>query len=383
MKTYQLEMPKSILAGEDSIKKIDSLIRDKYSKVTIFTSDPIIESGIVSLVENELKKLGISYEIIKDIAVEPSYIDAQKVIDEFRKHKSDLIIAIGGGSVIDTAKLASLLCNDDLMVQDLLENPLAAKKIVDSLIIPTTAGTGAEATPNAIVAVPEDELKVGIVNSEMIPDYVILDPITLKSLPKHVAAATGIDAMCHAIECITSNKSNPLSDTFAYRSMDLVLKNLENSCNNKEDIDAKSKMLLASFYGGISITASGTTGVHALSYPLGGKYHIAHGVSNAILLIPVMKFNEDVCREDLAKVYDYCYKDGHGLSDEEKSKKLLTIMENMVKDLEIPTSLKDFNVDSNDLEDLIEASMKVTRLLNNNKKEIKAEDAREIYKQVI
>lgn len=383
MKTYQLEMPKSILAGEDSIKKIDSLIRDKYSKVTIFTSDPIIESGIVSLVENELKKLGISYEIIKDIAVEPSYIDAQKVIDEFRKHKSDLIIAIGGGSVIDTAKLASLLCNDDLMVQDLLENPLAAKKIVDSLIIPTTAGTGAEATPNAIVAVPEDELKVGIVNSEMIPDYVILDPITLKSLPKHVAAATGIDTMCHAIECITSNKSNPLSDTFAYRSMDLVLKNLENSCNNKEDIDAKSKMLLASFYGGISITASGTTGVHALSYPLGGKYHIAHGVSNAILLIPVMKFNEDVCREDLAKVYDYCYKDGHGLSDEEKSKKLLTIMENMVKDLEIPTSLKDFNVDSNDLEDLIEASMKVTRLLNNNKKEIKAEDAREIYKQVI
>lgn len=383
METYELKMPKSILAGEDSIKKIDTLIKDKYNKVTIFTSDPIIESGIVSLVEKELKNLKISYEIIKDIAVEPSYIDAQKVIDEFKKHKSDLIIAIGGGSVIDTAKLASLLCTDDLMVKDLLENPLLAEKLVDSVIIPTTAGTGAEATPNAIVAVPEDELKVGIVNAEMIPDYVILDPITLKTLPKQIAASTGIDTMCHAIECITSNKANPLSDTFAYRSMDLVLKNLENSCNNKEDVDAKAKMLLASFYGGISITASGTTGVHALSYPLGGKYHIAHGVSNAILLIPVMKFNEDVCREDLANVYDYCYKDGQGLSDEEKSKKLLTIMENMVKDLKIPTSLKEFNVDNNDLEDLVEASMKVTRLLNNNKKEIKAEDAREIYEQVI
>ena len=376
-------MPKSILAGEDAIKKIDSLIQDKYKKVTIFTSDPIIESGIVGLVEEELKKLNISYELIKDIAVEPSYSEAQKVIDEFKAHKSDLIIAIGGGSVIDTAKLASLLSTDDLLVKDLLENPLLAKKQVHSLIIPTTAGTGAEATPNAIVAVPEEELKVGIVNAEMIPDYVILDPITLKSLPKHVAAATGIDTMCHAIECITSNKANPLSDTFAYRSMNLVLKNIENSCNNNDDMDAKSKMLLASFYGGISITASGTTGVHALSYPLGGKYHIAHGVSNAILLMPVMRFNEDVCRNDLAKVYDYCYQDGLNLSDKEKSQRLLDVMENIVKDLEIPTSLKDFNVYKDDLEELVEASMKVTRLLNNNKKEIKAEDAREIYKQVI
>ena len=383
MQTYKLEMPKSILAGEDAIKKIDSLIQDKYKKVTIFTSDPIIESGIVGLVEEELKKLNISYELIKDIAVEPSYSEAQKVIDEFKAHKSDLIIAIGGGSVIDTAKLASLLSTDDLLVKDLLENPLLAKKQVHSLIIPTTAGTGAEATPNAIVAVPEEELKVGIVNAEMIPDYVILDPITLKSLPKHVAAATGIDTMCHAIECITSNKANPLSDTFAYRSMNLVLKNIENSCNNNDDMDAKSKMLLASFYGGISITASGTTGVHALSYPLGGKYHIAHGVSNAILLMPVMRFNEDVCRNDLAKVYDYCYQDGLNLSDKEKSQRLLDVMENIVKDLEIPTSLKDFNVYKDDLEELVEASMKVTRLLNNNKKEIKAEDAREIYKQVI
>ena len=383
MQTYKLEMPKSILAGEDAIKNIDNLIKDKYKKVTVFTSDPIIESGIVNLVEEELKKLSINFEVIKDIAVEPSYIEAQKVIDKFKDHKSDLIIAIGGGSVIDTAKLASLLCTDDLTVKDLLDNPLLAKKNVHSLIIPTTAGTGAEATPNAIVAVPEEELKVGIVNEEMIPDYVILDPITLKSLPKHVAAATGIDTMCHAIECITSNKANPLSDTFAYRSMDLVLKNLENSCNNKEDMDSKSKMLLASFYGGISITTSGTTGVHALSYPLGGKYHIAHGVSNAILLMPVMRFNEDICREDLAKVYDYCYNDGLELSDKEKSERLLDVMENIVKNLEIPTSLKEFNIDKNDLEELVEASMKVTRLLNNNKKEIKAEDAREIYKQVI
>lgn len=383
MQTYKLEMPKSILAGEDAIKKIDRLIQDKYKKVTIFTSDPIIESGVVRLVEEELKKLNISYELIKEIAVEPSYIEAQKVIDEFKAHKSDLIIAIGGGSVIDTAKLASLLSTEDLLVKDLLENPLLAKKQVHSLIIPTTAGTGAEATPNAIVAVPEEELKVGIVNAEMIPDYVILDPITLKSLPKQVAAATGIDTMCHAIECITSNKANPLSDTFAYRSMDLVLKNIQNSYNNKDDMDAKSKMLLSSFYGGISITASGTTGVHALSYPLGGKYHIAHGVSNAILLMPVMRFNEDVCRNDLVKVYDYCYQDGLNLSDKEKSQRLLDVMENIVKDLEIPTSLKDFNVDTDDLEELVEASMKVTRLLNNNKKEIKAEDAREIYKQVI
>ena len=194
-----------------------------------------------------------------------------------------------------------------------------AKKCVKTLMIPTTAGTGAEATPNAIVAVPEKELKVGIVNDAMIADGVILDARMIKSLPGSIAAATGVDALCHAIECFTSKKRNPFSDTFALQAFEMIVKNIEKACDDPGAMEEKSNMLLASFYAGVAITASGTTAVHALSYPLGGKYHIAHGVSNAILLAPVMKFNEPACRARFALAYDRLAPDAGAVTEAEKS----------------------------------------------------------------
>ena len=174
------------------------------------------------------------------------------------------------------------------------------------VLIPTTAGTGAEVTPNAIVGVPEKELKIGIVNENMIADYVILDARLIKNLPRKIAAATGVDALAHCIECFTSNKANPFSDMYALEGCDLILNNIEKACDDPEAMAEKNRMQMAAYYGGLAITASGTTAVHALSYPLGGKYHIAHGVSNAILLAPVMRFNEPACRDRLAQVYDRC-----------------------------------------------------------------------------
>ncbi len=148
------------------------------------------------------------------------------MIDTFKKEAADLVIAIGGGSVMDVAKLASILATDGYTVKDLLDDPLLAKKQVPSLMIPTTARTGAEATPNAIVRVPEKDLKIGIVNPEMIADFVLLDGRMIKNLPKPIAAATGVDALCHAIECFTSAKANPISDTFALEALDLIMNNI-------------------------------------------------------------------------------------------------------------------------------------------------------------
>lgn len=285
---------------------------------------------------------------------------------------------------MDTAKLSSILATEDYTIKDLLDNPSLGKKHVKTLMIPTTAGTGAEATPNAIVAVPEKELKVGIVNDEMIADYVILDAVMIKKLPRKIAAATGVDALCHAIECWTSNKANPFSDLFAMEALDLILNHIESACDDPEAMDAKNKMQIASFLAGVAITASGTTAVHALSYPLGGKYHIAHGVSNAILLVPVMKFNEPVCRGKFAQAYDRCVHGEHTCKTvEEKSAYMIAWMEEIVKHLEIPTSLKEFGVPAEDLEGLVKAGMEVTRLLVNNMREVTPDDAREIYQQIL
>ena len=243
---------------------------------------------------------------------------------------------------MDTAKLVSVL-PPGLTVRDLLEDSSKAVKQMKTLMIPTTAGTGAEATPNAIVAVPEKELKVGIVNEAMVADYVILDVSMVEKLPPKIAASTGLDALAHAIECFTSKKANPISDTFA----------------------------------------SGTTAVHALSYPLGGKYHIPHGVSNAIMLAPVMRFNEPDCRELLAAAYDRIADDGAAMTEEEKSGNLIKKLCRMVEVLEIPASLSVYGVSRDDLDVLVDAGMQVQRLLVNNRRTVTEEDARKLYLEVL
>ena len=252
--------------------------------------------------------------------------------------------------------------------------------------IPTTAGTGAEVTPNAIVAVPEKELKVGIVNENMIADYVILDARMIKNLPRKIAAATGVDALAHCIECFTSNKANPFSDLYALEGLDLILNNIEKACDDPEAMAEKNRMQIAAYYGGLAITASGTTAVHALSYPLGGKYHIAHGVSNAILLAPVMRFNSEhpAVRERLAAAYDRCcHEEKTCTTVEEKTAWMIARLEHIVKHLDIPTSLKEFGVPAEDLEGLVNAGMQVQRLLVNNMRPVTADDARKLYQEIM
>ena len=324
--------------------------------------------------------------MLDDLPAEPSYMAVQAVVDQFKVSGADLIVACGGGSVMDAAKLASILVTDDYGVKDLLDNPGMAQKCVPIVLIPTTAGTGAEVTPNAIVGVPERELKIGIVNENMIADYVILDARLIKNLPRKIAAATGVDALAHCVECFTGNKANPFSDMYALEGCDLILNNIEKACDDPEAMEAKNRMQIAAYYGGLAITASGTTAVHALSYPLGGKYHIAHGVSNAMLLAPVMRFNAEdlVVKERLALIYDRCCHEAVKVHTvEEKAAWMIARMEAIIEHLEIPTSLTEFNVPKEDLEGLVEAGMQVTRLLNNNMRKVTAEDARAIYKQVL
>lgn len=385
MKEYSLKLPKAVYSGNNSLDKIPEIISAaKVKKVAAFTDQSLRKLGLFDLVEEELKKAGIDYVVFDNLPTEPSYLQVQEVIDEFKKTNADFVVACGGGSVMDAAKLASVLVTDEYGVKELLDDPKRAKKCVSILTIPTTAGTGAECTPNAIVGVPEKEVKIGIVNDNMMSDYVILDARMIENLPRSIAAATGIDAMCHAIECFTSNKANPFSDTFALEAFDIIMNNIQKACDDNTALTEKNNMQIAAFYGGIAITASGTTAVHALSYPLGGKYHIAHGVSNAMLLIPVMKFNESAIKERLAIAYDRAHHSVSTLTTvDEKSKALIEWMEKIVKHLDIPTDLKEFGVKKEDLDILVENGMKQQRLLVNNKKEVKADDARRIYQEVL
>lgn len=384
LEQYTLKMPHSVYSGKNALDNIKTIITGDVHKIAVFTDKGIRGAGLLDLPMKRVEALGKEVVIFDDLAVEPTYEQAQAIVDQFKESKADFIIAVGGGSVMDTAKLASVLATNEYGVKDLLDNPGMAKKIVKTLMIPTTAGTGAEATPNAIVAVPEKELKVGIVNDAMIADYVILDAEMIKKLPRKIAASTGVDALCHAIECFTSNKKNPFSDIFALQAFEMIMNNIEEACDNPEALEAKNNMLIASFYAGVAITASGTTAVHALSYPLGGKYHIAHGVSNAILLTPVMKFNEPVCRPLFAAAFDRLSPKGvQAVAEEEKSLWIVNRMAEIVNHLEIPTSLKEFGIGDGDLETLVAAGMDVQRLLVNNMRPVTADDARKLYMEIM
>ncbi len=380
---YHMKMPGAVYSGEGALENIISIIQGRFKKAAVFTDPGITKAGLLIQSLALLREAGAEYTVLDRIPAEPTCEQAQDIIDQFRSEQADLIVAVGGGSVMDIAKLASILADGETSVRELLEHPGQARKSVKTLMIPTTAGTGAEATPNSIVAVPERELKVGIVNDEMIPDYVILDGEMIKKLPRAIAASTGVDALAHAIECFTSNKANPFSDIYALEALRLILGNIEEACSNEEAMEAKRAMQIAAFYAGAAITSSGTTAVHALSYPLGGKYHIPHGVSNAMLLVPVMKFNEPVVRERFAAVYDCVMDGGSGLNLAEKSSWLIGRLEEIVKNLDIPSQLSEFGIGKQDLDVLVEAGMGVTRLLNNNRRQVTTEDARDIYLQIM
>lgn len=374
-----LGFPRKLLFGTGSIRELNTLIDDPQ-KALLLTDRVLAENGTIDrLLQNDVTRLS-NIDIRSDIPIEPSATQVQQLISETKGKAYSTIIAIGGGSILDTAKLIASLMDQPFTVQDLLDDTSLLKSRKKGLIlIPTTAGTGSEATPNSIVLDERTSVKVGIVNFHFIPDTVILDPNLTITLPPALTASTGMDALAHALECYASNKANPISDTFAMKAAVMIFRNLQKAYDNPDDLEARGQMLLAACFAGVAITASGTTAVHALSYPLGGRYRIPHGVSNAILLPAVMRFNADCIGDRLADVAQAC----PDVFPEPTADSVIQKLYELKESLRLPASFSDFGVTAAEIESLTEQALTVKRLLNNNMKTLNAEDVRSIYKEVI
>ena len=381
----KLIIPSVLYMGEGSIAEsiLEIAEKEKAKKILVFTDKGIIGAGLIDLLLNPLKENQIEYVVFDDLKPEPAYTDVENTRKQAEDHDGDLIVAFGGGSVMDAAKLCSILKGSDYSVRDLLDNPGIASKQMKLVAIPTTCGTGSEATCNAIVAIPEEEVKKGIVNNAMIPEYVILDSAVIRRLPKGIVAATGVDALAHCVECYTSKKATPLSDTYALAGAKLIFENIREAYANPDNMEAKNAMMLGAFYGGVAITGSGTTAVHALSYPLGGKYHIAHGISNAILFGHVMRMNKEACTEQLAELCDAINPEMTNASMDEKADYVISEIEDIIAYTQIPTDLYSFGVQKEDLDFLVTSGSQQTRLLVNNRKELTLDDIRSIYLKVL
>lgn len=381
MKQCQITIPAVTYAGPGSIEKVAEVMnREKAQSILLFTDKGVRDAGLTKRIEEICSAVKLT--VIDDLESEPSYQDVERVIDEVSIDNIDLIIGVGGGSVMDAAKLASIVLGADYGVRDLLKDPTIAKKYIKSLMIPTTCGTGSEATCNSIVAIPEEQSKQGIVNNCMIPDYVILDAEMIRHLPPKVLAATGVDALAHVVECFTSKKATILSDMYAVEGAKKIFHNIREAYANSDNMNAKTEMLIGAFCGGVAITGSGTTAVHALSYPLGGKYHIAHGVSNAILFAHVMEFNKDACMNRLAALCDAVYPEKYAETTDAKADYIISEIKDVVAKVNIPTKLEEFGVKKEDIDFLVKAGSQQTRLLVNNCKELSLDDIRYLYEKL-
>ncbi len=381
--TYRMRPPGDVLSGRGSLERIGELA-SKYrpESVVLLVDGNVRKNGGADRLAALLSASCAKLCVVSDIPVEPETGQVKELFARVGELQADLIVAMGGGSVLDSAKMISVLLRNPAYLENLLDAGLIREKGVPLIAVPTSAGTGSEATPNSIVVVPEQKLKVGVVHPFFIPDSVILDPETTLSLPAHVTAATGLDAFCHAIECFISQKSNPFSDLYALEAIRLVARSLFNAYNDGADIGAREDLLLAAFYGGMCIASSSTVAVHALSYPLGGRYRIPHGLSNAILLPWVMEFNRDAVVGKFAEVAG-AMGIPPGADAEETSKRAVEGIFSLVRSLGIPSTLRELGVGTDDLDEIVAAAMKVTRLLDNNPKPVSPGDARSIYMKLL
>ena len=364
----------------DTVPEIVAELCVKGAAVLVLTDKGIAGTGVPARVAAALDGSGFATRLVDTVPAEPTDADLDGIAASIRSTKATAIVAIGGGSVMDAAKVLSVLGGNDWSTAQLAERGVPGKGI-PCIMLPTTAGTGSESTPNAIVLFPAKNLKIGILSPHFVPDRVVLDPALSVGLPPKLTASTGIDALCHLLECFVGKKANPFSDMYAKEGMRMLVPALPLAFRNGADIEARSAAMLAAYYGGVCIAASGTTAIHALSYPLGGAFRVPHGVANAALLVPVMDFQKDRIAGRLAEAAGAMGLPRSG-NDKKDAHALVETLRALVTELQIPTSLSALNVPPTALGELTEAAFGVRRLLDNNPIELSKADIRSIYESV-
>jgi alcohol dehydrogenase class IV len=392
--TYHFQTVKHIVHGAGSL----ALLPEKLAlldagpapvkRIALITQPVMEQNGVIGRVVQALAARDIEARIVRGVEPEPTIENVETVFrEQIAPFAPDAILSIGGGSVLDAAKLFAVRLTNDQPLREWLGIDLIKRPGIPLVLVPTTAGTGSEVTPNAIVTLPDEELKVGIVSRHLLPQLVILDAELTFDLPKPITAATGIDAFVHSLESYISTKANPVSDMFAMESMRLIGTNIVEAYQNGRSVKAREAMMLGSMYGGLALTAAGTAAVHALAYPLGGMFGITHGVANAMLLPHVMAFNKDAIVARLANVARALGISRHGKgsndSDETAADALIERLTEWTDVVQIPQDLRQFGVSESHLDALAEAASKVKRLLGNNPKPLSHADIKAIYQRLL
>ena len=378
MRLINIVQPKKIVFGAESSRQcVDDLLINGFHRIFVVTSEAILD--LVEPMAVALKAGGVEIELFAGVNAEPSVSLFEQALDAARAMQPDAVIGFGGGSPMDVAKVVAALHDSEQTLLDVLGIDRSAHRNTYLACVPTTAGTGSEVTPYAIFHHEAEQLKKGVVSDHIVPDAAYIDPILTKTMPPSVTAATGMDAMTHCIEAYVNRYAHPVVDLYALQGIRLIAANLRLAVLSGDEMDAREAMALGGLYGGLCLGPVNTGAVHALAYPLGGEFHIPHGVSNSVLLPSVVAFNLPARPKRYAEIAIAMGVDPAASNEETASLGIEKIVD-LSRACGLPSGMASLGVPNDAIPRMAESAMKVTRLLRLNPRDVTVADAEAIYR---
>ena len=380
---FDFHSTRSILVQRGGSVQLAKMTQDQGARKVLIVTDPgVLAAGLLEKALPQFKKLNIPVHIFSDVRADPPVVVIEAAVQVAQENQIDCVVGFGGGSSMDVAKLVALLSLGNEQLADIYGIGNVKGPRLPLILVPTTAGTGSEATKSSVVTVSEREKK-GVLSPYLLPDVALLDAELTLGLPAHVTAATGIDAMVHAIEAFTTRHlKNPIADCLAKEALRLLSNNLHRAVMAGGDIEARENMLLGACLGGMAFTNAPVAGVHALAYPIGARFHVPHGLSNSLVLAPVMRFNLDVAHAMYAEL-GQIIKPGLRGTTRDQSAQLVDYLAAFAGELGLPTRLRDVGITDVDIDQLATDAMLQTRLLMNSPREITFDDAVSLYREAL
>lgn len=372
------KIAKKLITGEGSLSVLARELKVLGIKNPVILTDKIINDlGVATMVGALLDQPEIP--IYDRILPEPEYGVVEECAKYVLENKYDGLIALGGGSVIDTAKVVSFYTTYGGDLDDLVGSDLVPFKGLPLIAIPTTSGTGSEVTNVAVLSDTKNQVKKGIASDYLLPDVAIVAPEMMLTMPKSVTAASGIDALIHAVESYISIHASEITESLALKAISMISENLRTAYNEPHNLFAREKMATASLMAGMAFGNSGLGAVHALALPLGGRHHIAHGISTALLLISVMKWNKNSCLEKMRDIAQAFNIDVTDKSASEAADLAINAMELLCNDVGIKLGLSEYGIPKIDLSIMASEAIKIERILKNNPRKLSVQDLENIY----
>ena len=377
MRPFSFNPGPRLLSGEGSAAQLADMLPG--GPCLFVTDRDVVAFGLTDACRSALEEGGREVILFDSVEADPSRETLLAAVQLGRRHDVTHVVGFGGGSPMDVAKLAAYLVGSGDDLDSIWGVGLAKGQHLPLGLVPTTAGTGSEATPVAVITCEGGE-KRGVNSPSLIADWAALDASLTLGMPRSLTAATGIDAIVHAVEAYTSARlKNPISDMYAREALKLLSGNLIQACEHPGDIDARSAMLLGAHLAGLAFSNAPVAGVHALAYPLGGIHHLAHGLSNALMLRVVLQHNAEAARDLYAELAPILAPECEGQGSQAKCATLIDRLDRMVVDSGLAPRLRDHGIPQEDVPMLAREAMKQQRLLVNNPAPIEEEDARRLY----